>query len=42
MAVDPDTGVVLAYTSTHTAPTVGGSDAALTLMTCTRQVVNGQ
>lgn len=39
VAIDPDTGVVFAYTSTHTAPTVGGSDAALTLMACARQVV---
>ncbi|MFD1211147.1 serine hydrolase domain-containing protein [Arthrobacter sp. GCM10027362] len=42
VAVDPDTGLVFAYTSTHTAATVGGSDAALTLMACTRQVVSGQ
>jgi len=40
VAVDPDTGVVFAYTSTHTDSTVGGSDAALVLMACVRQVVS--
>ncbi|MEV7646707.1 serine hydrolase domain-containing protein [Arthrobacter sp. NPDC089319] len=39
-AVDPDSGLVSVYTSTHTASTVGGSDAALTLLAATRQVVN--
>lgn len=38
-AADPDTGLVLVYTSTHTASTVGGSDQAVVLMAAARQLI---
>lgn len=36
LAADPDSGLVLAYTCTHTASTVGVSDQALVLMAAAR------
>lgn len=40
-AADPATGLVLVYTSTHTASTVGGSDQAIVMMAAARQVLGG-
>ncbi|MBT00471.1 MAG: hypothetical protein CMI01_17650 [Oceanospirillaceae bacterium] len=36
VAADPDSGIVLAYTCTHTASTVGASDQALALLASAR------
>ena len=38
-AADPESGLVLVYTSTHTASTVGGSDQAIVMMSAARQVL---
>lgn len=38
-AADPETGLVLIYTSTHTASTVGGSDQAVVMMAAARQLI---
>lgn len=38
-AADPESGLVLVYTSTHTASTVGGSDQAIVMMAAARQVL---
>lgn len=37
--VDPDSGVVLVYTSTHTASTIGASDQSIVMMSAVRQVM---
>lgn len=40
VAADPDSGLTLTYTSTHTASTVGASDQALVLLAAARQLVD--
>lgn len=39
IAMDPQTGIVVAYVSTHTSATVGGSDQAITLLAAVREAL---